>query len=57
MLFQAQFRGPETDAFFADMSQFTGSTSLQLFWNHFEKCAVEKLSALLRPVAAVEELS
>ena len=28
MLFQAQFRGPETDAFFADMSQFTGSKSV-----------------------------
>ena len=26
VLFQAQFRGPETDPFFADMSQFTGST-------------------------------
>ena len=27
MLFQVQFQGPETDAFFADMSQFTGSTT------------------------------
>ena len=26
VLFQVQFQGPETDAFFADMSQFTGST-------------------------------
>ena len=34
MLFQVQFQGPETDAFFADMSQFTGSTPLRLpvFW-------------------------